>query len=653
MRNTDHTAKNIQPLLIAFFVFVFLASAAIIYTDYKQGQWEKDVRSNLTDILISKKSALEKALYSRIYYTRGVSAYVAMNPDITNGEYHELAKEYIKNDTVISTMALSKNGIISAIYPVVGHEAAIGLNLLEHPERKEIVEKTIETGLTFVAGPVELVEGGIAFISYTPIFDKTQGENTFWGVTDIVIKQSSLLNEANLNPLENDNYFTLQGFNGLGKDGAVFWGVKEILDNNPVKIDINLPIGNWVLAAAPRNGWKQYQDQDKILTSILFISAFVISLLAGLFSRALFKIKQNERDLKAIFASLDSLIIELDDKGRYLKIASENERFLALPKEQIIGKKLHDVFDQQKADFFLSAIKKCLDTKELVIIEYPLTIDAKKHWFTARLSYKALNRIIFNAYDTTEKKEKEDLLEKTGQQLKELNEMKDKFISVLAHDLRSPVAGQKALNNLILDEYDNLDDTKRKEMLATLNDSTENLFNLLENLLEWSKSQTGKTMVSKEKINFGQEFSPLISEYRLSAKQKNIALNNGIDFNEFVIADKHLTRTILRNLISNAIKFTHEGGTVSISTEIIHELNSTFLKINISDNGIGMNEEKIQSLFKPEKAYSTSGTANEQGTGLGLLLCKEFTELQGGKLWMKSSVNQGSTFSFTIPVQKQ
>ncbi len=650
MRNTNLTVKNAEPFLIALFVFALLGAATIVYTDYKQGQWEKDVRSNLTEILIAKKSALEKALYSRIYYTRGVSAYVAVNPGISNAEYHELAKEYIKNDTVISTMALSKNCIISAIYPLENHETAIGLNLLEHPERREIVEKTIETGLTFVAGPVELVEGGVAFISYTPIFDKTQGKNSFWGVTDIVIKQSSLLNEANLNPVENNNYFTLQGYNGLGKEGAVFWGAENIQDKNPVKIDINLPIGNWILSAAPINGWKQYQDQDKMLTLILFISAFVISLLAGLFSRALFKIKQNERELKAIFASLDSTIIEFDDTGRYLKIASENERLLALPKKQLIGKKLHDVFDQEKAGFFLTAIKKCLDTKELVIIEYPLSLDNKKFWFTARLSYKTSNRIIFNTYDTTEKKEKEELLEKTSHQLKELNEMKDKFISVLAHDLRGPVANQKALNNLILDDYDNMDDAMRKDLLAALKDSSDNLYNLLENLLEWSKSQSGNTPVSKEKINFEKEIAPLVSEFRVWANQKNITINCNIKDNISVIADKHLTRTVLRNLISNAVKFTHEGGTVTISTAIIHEKNKAFLKINITDNGIGMNEEKIQSLFKPEKAYSTHGTSNEQGTGLGLILCKEFTGLQDGKLMVDSVVNKGSTFSFTLPL---
>jgi sensor domain CHASE-containing protein len=193
MKSNRLLFQNILPPLISLVVFITLLLAAHSYTEFKKGEWEKDIRAEMLEIMTGKKSNLEKALYSRIYYTRGVAAYVALNPNISNAEFAELSKEFIKKDTVISTMALSKNCIINAIYPKEGHQAAIGLNLLDHPERKEMVEKTIQTQLTFVAGPVELVEGGTAFISYTPIFDKTKSlENKFWGLTDIVIKKNSL-----------------------------------------------------------------------------------------------------------------------------------------------------------------------------------------------------------------------------------------------------------------------------------------------------------------------------------------------------------------------------------------------------------------------------------------------------------------------------
>lgn len=215
--------KTAIPIAYAFGVFLILSIGIYNYSNYTKGQWEKDERSNLMDLLTSKKSNLEKALYSRIYYTRGVAAYVGLNPSISNNEFYELAKEYIKQDTVISTMALSKDCIINAIYPYEGHESAIGLNLLAHPERNEIVKKTIETELTFVAGPVELVEGGSAFISYTPIFNKLESlNNSFWGITDIVIKEESLIREAKISLAENGFKFALKGYNGTGNKGAIF-----------------------------------------------------------------------------------------------------------------------------------------------------------------------------------------------------------------------------------------------------------------------------------------------------------------------------------------------------------------------------------------------------------------------------------------------
>ena len=651
MKNKDSFNQHIQPAIIATLVLIILLFASIEFTKYKMGLWEKDIKAEMFDYLTGKKSSLEKALFSRIYYTRGVAAYVALNPDITNTEYTELAKEYIRNDSVISSMALSKDCILNAIYPLEGHEAALGLNLLEHPERKTIVEKTIETHLTFVAGPVELVEGGIAFISYTPIFDKTnQNEEQFWGVTDIVIEQNSLFKEAGLKHQENNYLLALRGTNGTGNEGNVFWGDENIFENNPVTIDIDLPIGNWILAAVPQEGWEKYADQDKTLFIILLFSTIIISILIWLFSRAILKIRYNEKELKAIFASLDSLIIELNHKGEYLKIASLNEELLYLPKENLIGKSLYEIFDKEKADYFKKAIENCLTNKKLVIIEYPLQINNEERWFSARISYKGNNSVIYNAYDITESKNREKRLEESEKQLKELNETKDKFFSIIAHDLRSPLGSQKSVIDLILEEYENLNESTRKELLNSLQESSYHLYNLLENLLEWAMSQSGKIKVVYKEINLKEKYSAILSQFKANAELKNIHLTNELNGDTNVLADENLTEAILRNLISNAIKFTNQGGEIKISSKRISIDNSEFLKISISDNGVGIKEEKVKTLFEPDKSQSVRGTADEKGTGLGLLLCKEFAEKQGGQILVESKIGEGSTFAFILKI---
>ncbi|RIJ48208.1 PAS domain S-box protein [Maribellus luteus] len=651
MRVFKKFRNYLHPTLISLLIFILLAAGISAFTNYKLGLWEKDIRAGLFDVVSGKKSKLEKALYSRIFYTRGVAAYVSLNPEISQDEFAELAKEYIKNDTVIGTMSLSKDCIITDIYPVEGHEEAIGLNLLEHPERKKIVEKTIETHLTFIAGPVELVEGGTAFISYTPVFDKTtSGQERFWGVTDIVIKQDELLNEADLNTTENGFKYALRGVNGDGYDGDVFWGDPAIFDQNPVTISVDLPIGKWILAAAPVSGWRKYADQDKTMFLVLLFSAIIISILIWLFVNALAKIRRNEKELKAIFASLDSLIIELDSKGKYLKIAAINEVDLILPREELIGKYIHELFDQEEAEYIMQAIKKCLKSKELQIVEYRLVLRGKEKWFSARISYKGHNSIIFNANDITKAKEREKQLQESEQQLKELNASKDKFFSIIAHDLRSPLAGQKGVIDILMAEHDQLDEPTKRDLLKSVQTSANQLYVLLENLLKWVLSQSGGIKPVFSKIDFKSTYGVVFHRFETSARLKDIRLEDNLEEGIDITADEQLTDTVLRNLVSNAIKFTHKGGKVSVQSEVVTRNGRSFCKVSVADTGIGIAPDALARLFVTGNTMFSNGTANEKGSGLGLLLCKEFVEIQGGEIWAESTVDNGSVFSFTLPV---
>lgn len=650
MKQKNQILQHVQPAIIAIVCFLFLLVATGSYTNYKKGLWEKDIRSNLMDILIGKKSKLEKALYSRIYYTRGVAAFVALKPDIKDAEFEELAKEYIKNDTVISTMALSRNCVINAIYPLKGHEAALGLNLLEHPERKEIVEKTIETHQTFVAGPVELVEGGIAFISYTPIFDKrSQNKNLFWGMTDIVIKQKSLFREAMFLQEEGGYTFALRGYNGTGKDGELFWGNGDLFLQKPVTINIDLPIGYWELAGVPVDGWNQYPNQDKTISFILIVSSLIISVLIWLFSRALLKIKQNEREMTAIFGSMDSLIVEFNREGEYLKIAPTNDSILFKPSNELIGRRIHEIFDPEKADLFLEAIRECLRTRALVVIEYPLEIKGKESWFSARISFKTDETVIFNAFDITERKKSEGLILQSEIRLKKLNEMKDKFFSIIAHDLRNPVGNMKVISELLVDSYDSLSIDQVKELHESVKLSSTNLHLLLEDLLEWARSQSGNIVAKQQKIELNKLSANQIAQFKTLAQQKEINLISEVKPTAIAIADPDLTGIVLRNIIANAIKFTRKGGRICISSEEFNAENGQYLKVTISDNGVGMDPKKLDALFRIDTSVSTLGTENEQGTGLGLLLCKELIEKQGGLISVSSVVGEGSAFSFTLP----
>lgn len=654
MNKKNFLLNQVQPAAIALAAFLLLIFATVGYTKYKQGQWEKDIRENLLDVLIGKKSKLEKALYSRIYYTRGVAAVVALNPELSTDEFYNLAEEFVRNDTVISSMALSRDCVINAIYPHNGHETALGLDLLKHPERKEIVEKTIATHHTFVAGPVELVEGGTAFISYTPIFNKRNpGINKFWGVTDIVIRQQGLFNEAQFVTPEGNYEFALRGYNGLGEKGAIFWGKKEIFDNNPVTIPIELPNGTWVLAGIPAHGWTKYPDMAQTISYVLFFSSLVISILIWLFARALLKIKSNERELKAIFGSMDNLIVEFDINGKYVKIAPTNDSILFRSKNELIGKTVYEIFDPEKAGFFLKAIHECIATKQVVVIEYMLQINGQERWFSARINAKTNNTVIFNAWDITERKKDDQIIRHSEIRLKELNEMKDKFFSIIAHDLRNPVSGLKMMTDLILEEFDALESDQLKDLIVTMQASSANLHLLLEDLLQWSLSQSGKIVVKKQVIRLDNLCDHIIARLQGDAQSKDIVISTEAGANDFVVADPDLTGVILRNLVANAIKFTQRGGTIKICSEELVKDNRSVRKISIIDNGIGIQPERVNTIFGFDKNNSTPGTENEKGTGLGLLLCKELTEKQGGFISVSSTFGKGSTFSVILPMEEE
>jgi len=635
-----------HPIIIAFVSLCIFVLIILRYTEFNNDQKEKDVKGKLLELLVSKKSQLEKALYSRIYYTKGVAAYITLNPGITTEVFDHLANELIRKDSVIGSMSISRDCIISAIFPKEGHESAIGLNLLEHPFRKKIVDSTIKTRNTFVAGPVELVEGGVAFISYTPIFTKlSDSTSRFWGMADIVILKNRLFNEIKLVPEDSKYKYALKGVDGSGANGTCFWGDSRIFENNPVTVDVLLPTGNWTFASIPIHGWESYLNKTEVITTFLYISALIISILIWLLSKAMFKIRAHEKELKTLFGSMQDLIIEFTSKGVYAKIAPTNETLLIKPPSELLGKSLHQIFGKKEADYFLNAISECIKTKKMIVLDYPLKINSNTYWFQARISYLSDDSVMFVAHDNTQRKNAEELLIQSEKKLKELNATKDKLFSIIAHDLRSPFQPILSISEILNTEIDNLDKTEIKNFAYDIHSVAQNVFLLIENLLEWSKAQAGSIKYNPSGFNLFEMVNEGLQYLEGSANQKNITLKNQVPESTLITADNQMLRSVIQNLVSNAIKFTNSGGEVAIQAET----SESNVEIKIIDNGVGISAERLEKMFQMEHSITTKGTNHEQGTGLGLILCKEFVEKHGGNIWVESELGKGSKFIFTIP----
>lgn len=240
-------------------------------------------------------------------------------------------------------------------------------------------------------------------------------------------------------------------------------------------------------------------------------------------------------------------------------------------------------------------------------------------------------------------KKNEDLA-KYKTELENVISQKDKFFSIIAHDLRGPFSGFLGLSEILVNEYDNLTTLDINEINKNMHNSAQNLYDLLVNLLTWANTQNDKIQLVPEFIYLSRKVDKILGIYKLLADSKNIQLKNQVSSDIEALTDSMVLDTLLRNLVGNAIKFTKNGG------EIILDANKSDdeIIVSIQDNGVGMPKEKVEKLFLIGENISTLGTNKERGSGLGLQICKELLSLQGNNIWVESILGVGTTFRFTL-----
>jgi len=249
-------------------------------------------------------------------------------------------------------------------------------------------------------------------------------------------------------------------------------------------------------------------------------------------------------------------------------------------------------------------------------------------------------------FDDSKRQETLQLLYASKQKLKKANATKDQFLSIISHDLKNPIFGILGISQMLNEQYDAQDDEKRKMLLGKLEEAAEGTYSLLEQLLTWSKTQRSKITFHSEELRLSELIREVFLLLKQSAQRKEIKLRSQVSEKILITADKLMLHTILRNLISNAIKFSFKGGEVVVTCE---KPTDGLLEISIKDNGLGIPQEELPKVLSLDDQYKQKGTDNEEGTGLGLLLCKDFVEKHGGQLLLTSEEGKGTTVAFTIP----
>jgi PAS domain S-box-containing protein len=353
-----------------------------------------------------------------------------------------------------------------------------------------------------------------------------------------------------------------------------------------------------------------------------------------------------------IFNSVSEAIYLLDESGIFIDVNKGAEFMYGYSKKEFIGQSFNTIAASGKNDLveIYHTLKKVFKTgSPNYFVFWAVRKNGEifpKEVFVNKGKYFGKEILIATARDITEKQQVEERIRTKNEELQKLNTEKDKFFSIIAHDLRSPFTAFLGFTQLMVQDLPSLRFDNIQEIALLMRDSATNLHRLLENLLQWSRLQRGMIAFNPSQFLLHQKLKSCIQSVVEIAGKKGVEITYNIPEDLMVFADNNMIESIISNLASNAVKFTNKGGKVLISAKTNPEGN---IEISIKDTGIGLNSEMLGKLFKIDEYTSRQGTDGEPSTGLGLILCKDFIDRHKGKIWAESVEGMGSTFFITLP----
>ncbi len=561
---------------------------------------------------------------------------------------------------------------------------AFGYDMFSESTRRKAMEQACDSDLAVLSGKVLLMQesekevqaGNLMYVSIfrngLPTITKEERRSAVLGWVYTPNRMNDLMHEVlGIWDLNDDNKIHLQiydndeiSLNSLLYDSQSNDTIAHT-DNIAEAIKIPFVFNGklWTLVFTKPN------QQFLILYSkvlLVFFTGFVISLLLFWLSLSIFntrfraeqiaeklssKLKESELKFSLFMDFLPVSVFIKDQDGRNMFF---NRHLIHLMGFQNWENKSNgDLFNDNEASRISEDDKKAMELGTFKFEEIIMdgkgihrTFETRKFLIPRQGQEPLLGGI---SLDITESKTHQKILEQHEIKLSELNATKDKFFTIIAHDLKSPFHSIIGLSNYLLDQIDNKDIEGIHKYANLILNSSNKAMDLVVNLLEWSRSQTGLITYKPEHFDLVSLIDSTTLLFNGIALQKSITIKSILPPAISITADKDMVGAVLRNLISNAIKFTKLGGEIKIS--VLEKQNEIFF--SISDNGVGISENSIEKLFRIDQSYSTTGTNHETGTGLGLIICKDFIEKNHGKIWVESEQGKGSTFYFTLPYSNE
>ena len=642
-------------------------------------RYERDLsrqRAEAAEALATLRTHLEAELHARLHLAEAVAAYVKAHPDLTPPTFRELARLLTGNRPGIRSLQLAKDSVVSHVYPLKGNEPAVGLRLLELPGQREAVARALRLGDTVVAGPVELVQGGTAFIARTPIrVPDPAGEPRYWGLATVIIDMAALFEAAGLPGWSRDLRLAIQGRDATGANGAVFYGDPALLEADPVTTTVALPNGGWRLAAIPEGGWSPalaYNLEYWLFACLL--TALVAGLTGLLFYRPA-RLAEANRSLQREIAdhkrteallqqSRDEVVGQKglqetllhtipvpafmkDAEGRYLTCNQAFEAFLGRPRGEIVGRTVFDLAPPDLARRYRAADDALLRSGSLQ--SYEANVQQADGERRAVQFYKAAFRhpdgtvagLVGAMLDITERKETENELQAARRRAEQAVEERTRFVAAASHDLRQPL---HALSLFVGRLQEQTRDAGRFEDLARdIRLCTDSLVELFDSLMDISKLDAGALSPALENVPVRPLLERIAADHAPLAEQRGLGLHvAGPDLTAH--SDPGLLERLLRNLVANAVRYTAHGGVL-----LACRRRGGSLRIEVWDTGPGIPEAEHAAIFREFYQGRHDHRRQGQGLGLGLSIVQRLAALLESPVDLCSRPGRGTVFRVRVP----
>lgn len=631
-------SSRITPFLPAIFISIILVCVGI-YIDQLNIDSEKTKRQQTIFSQLSVvRAKLEGHINSHAQTIKGLVINIGLEPALSQDRFASLSSPLIGNNTMLRNIAAAPNLVIRYMHPIKGNEQAIGLDYRSLKDQYAAIKRTIDAKQLTIAGPVNLVQGGVGFIARYPIYIEKDHKKEFWGLVSAVLDSEQLYRGSGLYDLNNLSV-AIRGKDGSGERGEVFYGDEKVFTTSPVKMDVTLPYGNWQLAAIPEHGWEsvspeilQFRVTMIGVTILLAFTLFFLTrllqkkresetLLRGLFELSPFGIALNELETGHFVEINDALVAP----GGYTK-----EEFTSLSYWDITPKS----YEKQEAEQIESLQKTGRYgpyEKEYIRKDgsrYPVLLNGM------RVKDRYGKQLIWSIV--------EDISER-----KRMEKIKDEFISTVSHELRTPLTSIQGTLQLIVGGAVGEITGKTEEMVTIALNNTARLSHIINDLLDMEKLSQGKMVFYMEVCSLEEQLEEAVMVNQAYAQQHGVNISLQVPDKRIIVRfDKQRMQQVMANLLSNAVKFSPKNSVVLIKVE----LDSDRVRVNVIDKGPGIAEELRDKIFEKFTQADSSDARSTGGTGLGLTITREIIEQMDGSISLDTEPGKGTTFYFELPV---